>query len=155
MSKAVVFEKGPFSRVHSVLTSQGFRLISNEHSLKYSVNLLDSSTQATYQLEIPVRPIKEGSTQAKLGAPSLYGEKRIPEPVREAAESKLYEIADYIKSKLVIKNRSADQAEEKNTMVRNEADMKELGKVMESMQTQAELERDGIMTDPEQYESKG
>ncbi|OLS33961.1 hypothetical protein [Bacillus sp. MRMR6] len=154
MSKAVVFEKGPFSKVHSVLTSQGFQLISNDHSLKYSVKLKDSSTQSIYQLEIPVNPIKEGSTQAKLGSPNLYGDKRIPEPVREAAESKLYEIADYIKSKLVIKNRSADQAEEKNTMVRNEADMKELGKVMESMQTQAELERDGMLTDPEQYESK-
>jgi len=150
MAKALVFEKRPFTSVHSIMTSQGFSLIGFKESIKYRVTLRDSSTGSTYFLEIPVDSTPMDPTQTMLGKPSLDGGKRIPMPVREAAESKLYEIAEYVKNIVVKKDSIAYQMDESGSMVRNEADMKQLGKEMESLQTKEELSRAGLAPDPSQ-----
>ncbi|MDF2855722.1 MAG: hypothetical protein K0Q87_1573 [Neobacillus sp.] len=150
MAKALVFEKRPFTSVHSIMTSQGFRLIGFEESVKYRVTMRDSSTGSTYGLEIPVTPTPLEPNQAMLGRPSLDGGKRIPISVREAAESKLYEIAEYVKNIMVKKDTLAHQMDVSGSMVRNEADMKQLGKEMESIQTKEELMELGMTPDPSQ-----
>jgi hypothetical protein len=93
--KALVFQKRPFSKVDSILTSQGFSKIGVGSSVNYRAALKDSSTESIYYLEIPVELV---DSHGRIGKPNLYGRKRIPEPVWTAAESKLYEIADYLKS---------------------------------------------------------
>ncbi|CAH2714080.1 MULTISPECIES: hypothetical protein [Neobacillus] len=154
-TKALVFERRPFSKVHSILTSQGFTLIGIDQSVKYRVPLRDTSTESTYWLEIPVDQNAGEPNQAKLGKPSLYGEKRIPRPVREAAESKLYEIADYLRNIIVKKVvHLPNHKQLNNSMVPNVDEMMRLGKEMESMQTNAELEASGWIPDPIQYEPK-
>jgi hypothetical protein len=150
MAKALVFEKRPFTSVHSIMTSQGFRLVGFEESVKYRVTMRDSSTESTYCLEIPVTPTPLEPNQAILGRPSLDEGKRIPISVREAAESKLYEIAEYVKNIMVKKDSLAQQWDVSGSMVRNEADMKQLGKEMESIQTKEELAELGMTPDPSQ-----
>jgi hypothetical protein len=150
MAKALVFEKKPFSRVHSIMTSQGFKLMDYGRLIKYRVTMRDSSTESIYLLEVPVDHYPKDFNQAKLGKPSLYGEERIPQSVREAAESKLYEIADYLKSKIV----KRDQPDNNGSMAQNADEMIRLGKEMESLQTQADLDQVGLIPDPNQYESK-
>ncbi|WP_342433093.1 hypothetical protein [Neobacillus sp. FSL H8-0543] len=150
MAKALVFEKRPFSSVHSIMTSQGFRLIGFKESVKYRVTMRDSSTESTYCLEIPVNPTPLEPNQAMLGRPSLDGGKRIPISVRDAAESKLYEIAEYVKNIMVKKDTLPHQTDESGSMVRDEAEMKQLGKEMESIKTKEELSKLGMTPDPSQ-----
>jgi hypothetical protein len=136
--KALVFQKRPFYKVDSILTSQGFTKVGVGPSLNYRAALRDSSTESIYYLEIPVDQIE---SHVKIGKPYLYGEKRIPEPVRMAAESKLYEIADYLKN-----------TKKNGHMAQSEKDIKRLGKEMESMETNKELHEKGWVPDPIQYE---
>ncbi|WHY85630.1 hypothetical protein QNH39_23965 [Neobacillus novalis] len=154
-TKALVFEKKPLAKVHSMLTSQGFRLTGIDESVKYRAPLRDSSTESIYWLEIPVDQNASGPNDAKLGVPSLYGEMRIPRPVKEAAESKLYEIADYLRN--IFEKKVAHPPAQKphnSSMAQDEDEMKRLGKEMESMPTNTELDESGWIPDPIQYESK-
>lgn len=132
------------------MTSQGFRLIGFKESVKYRVTMRDSSTESTYCLEIPVNPTPLEPNQAMLGRPSLDGGKRIPISVRDAAESKLYEIAEYVKNIMVKKDTLPHQTDESGSMVRDEAEMKQLGKEMESIKTKEELSKLGMTPDPSQ-----
>jgi hypothetical protein len=150
--KARVFENGLLSRVHSILTSQGFKKVSFGQSVKYRATLRDSSTESVYWLEIPVDHYHTETNQAMLGKPFLYGGK-IPDPVREAAESKVLEIADYLKNNIERRAGHFTKMIQNNSgMARSEQQMKQLGKEMESLQTQAELYEDGLTPDPIQYE---
>ncbi|WP_066070338.1 hypothetical protein [Neobacillus soli] len=152
---ALAFEERPFSRIDSILTNQGFSKIGFGKSIRYRVALRDSSTESTYWLEIPVNQNSNEPNQAKLGEPSLYGEKRIPQPVREAVESKLFEIADYLRN--IVGNGTkplSNQNHYNSSMVRNEKEMEKLGKEMESLQTNKELSENGEIPDPIQYEKK-
>src|SRR5581483_7037563 len=138
--KAPVFEKKPFSRIHSILTSQGFTKIRCNQSVKYRARLRDCSTGSIYSLEVPVDQYPKEPNQAKLGTPSLLGAERIPQSIREATESKLYEIADYLRVPIEEKeNHSLTPIDYNGFMAQNEKEMKRLGKEMESMQTHEEL----------------
>lgn len=153
--KTPVFEKRPFSRIHSILTSQGFIKIGCNQPIKYRVKLRDCSTESIYWLEIPVDQYSKEPNQAKLGKPFLLGEEKIPQSIREATESKLYEIADYLKSPIEEKQSyNLNQTDHNGSMVQNEEEMKRLGKEMESMQTHTELYENGWIPDPIQYEVK-
>jgi hypothetical protein len=149
--KSLVFEKGLLSKVHSILTSQGFTKVGYDQSLKYRATLRDSSTESIYSLEIPIDQFQKEPKQAKLGKPYLYGETEIPEPVRVAAESKVLEIADYLKNNSNL-GKKVDQLSNKtqhnSMMAHNEKEMKRLGKEMESMQTNKELFENGWIPDP-------
>ncbi|MCL6571544.1 MAG: hypothetical protein K6T88_07645 [Bacillus sp. (in: Bacteria)] len=151
----LVFEKKPLSWVHSILKSQGFTKIGFGKSLKYKVALRDSSTESIYWLEIPVDQYQKQPNQAKLGKPLLYGEKRIPQPVKMAVESKLHEIADYLRSIVGKKVKPLPKEPDYNSsMVQNEEEMKRLGKEMESMKTNKDVSEDGEIPDPVQYEEE-
>lgn len=155
MKENPVFEKKPFSKVHSILTSQGFSKIGFGKSIKYKVALRDSSTESIYWLEIPVDQYPKEPEQAKLGNPHLYGEKRIPQPVSEAVESKLHEIADYLRNMVGKKVKPLPKKPAPNSsMAQNEEEMKRLGKEMESMPTNKEISGNGEIPDPIQYEEK-
>lgn len=139
----IEFEKRPFEKVHSILTSQGFTKISFGHSIKYRAAMRDSSTESTYWLEIPVNRHPQEPDHAKLGQPSLYGEKRfVPKSISQAAESKLRELADYMKSKIVKKKIN------NGLMTQTEKEMRRLGKEMEAMKTNKELHQHGWTPDP-------
>lgn len=150
--KASVFQKRPLSKVHSILTSQGFMKMGMGPSVTYRAALRDSSTESLYWLEIPVDHYPKDPQQAKLGKPMLYGRDRIPEPVRMAAESKLHEIADYLRSKM--RKKFSNLSQNNGRMAPNEAEVKRLGKEMEAIKTHAELDRIGLIPDPIQYEQK-
>jgi hypothetical protein len=153
----LVFEKKPFSKVHSILTSQGFSKIGFGKSIKYKVALRDASTESIYWLEIPVDqyPKEPDQDQAKLGKPHLYGVNRIPLSVREAVESKLHEISDYLRSMVGKKvNPLPNKPSHNSSMAQNEKEMKRLGKEMESMPTNKEVSGNGEIPDPIQYEEK-
>jgi hypothetical protein len=136
--KALVFQIRPLSKVDQVLTSQGFTQIGVGPSVNYRAALRDSSTESTYYLEIPV---DQFDGLVKIGKPYLHGGKRIPEPVRMAAESKLNEIADYLKN-----------TKKNGHMAQSEEEIQQLGKEMESMKTHKELKEEGLVPDPIQYE---
>ncbi|MFF2446503.1 hypothetical protein ACFVSW_05300 [Neobacillus sp. NPDC058068] len=154
-TKSLVFEKKPLAKVHSILTSQGFTMTGIDESVKYRAPLRDSSTESIYWLEIPIDQNASGPNDAKLGVPSLYGENRIPLPVMDAAESKLYEIADYLRN--IFERKVAPPTAQKpqnGSMARDADEIKRLGKEMESMPTNSELDESGWIPDPIQYESK-
>ncbi|HEY2421497.1 MAG TPA: hypothetical protein VGI04_08780 [Neobacillus sp.] len=147
--KALVFEKGLLSRVHSILISQGFTKIGFGQSVTYRATLRDSSTESVYWLEIPVDEYHKGPNEARLGKPLLYGEERIPNPVREAAESKVLEIADYLKNSIGKRvDHLSKKIQHNSRMAHTEEEMKRLGKEMESLQTNAELYSAGWTPDP-------
>jgi hypothetical protein len=63
------------------------------------------STACGGSLEIPVIRHPHEPHHAKIGQPSLYGEERIiPKSISQAAESKLDEIAVYLKTKIGKRN---------------------------------------------------
>jgi hypothetical protein len=141
----IEFEKRSFEKVHSILTSQGFTKIGFGHSIKYRAAIRDSSAESTYWLEIPVSRHPQEAAHAKLGQPSLYGEKRfVPKSIHRAAESKLLEIADYMKTK--IGKREIDNS----LMAQTKKEIKRLGKEMEAMKTNKELHQHGWIPDPTQ-----
>jgi hypothetical protein len=154
-AKALVSENMPFTEIHSIMTEQGFSMMGIGESVKYRVALRDSSTECIYWLEIPVERNLEDPDQAKLGKPFLYGEERIPIPVREAADSKLNEMADYLKNNVVnIDDYRSNQPQPNGSMAADEDEVKQLGKEMESLKTNKELSEEGEVPDPVQFESE-
>ncbi|MGG3564380.1 hypothetical protein ABES03_22585 [Neobacillus rhizosphaerae] len=152
-AKALVSENMPFTEIHSIMTEQGFSMMGIGEAVKYRVALRDSSTESIYWLEIPVERYLEDPDQAKLGKPFLYGEERIPIPVREAADSKLNEIADYLKNNVVnIDDFRSKQPQPNGSMAADEDEVKQLGKEMESLKTNMELSEEGEVPDPVQFE---
>ncbi|MBO8170496.1 MAG: hypothetical protein H0Z33_01215 [Bacillaceae bacterium] len=96
-----------FGLVDRFLTRQGFRRKTRRGELMYGMRMEDSSTQSVYLLIIPVkmeRMVNGGSTttdHVRIGCPYLDQRKNgsvIPLSVRQAAEHKLAEIADYLKT---------------------------------------------------------
>lgn len=139
----IEFEKRPLEKVDSILKSQGFTKIGFGHSIKYRAAMRDSSTESTYWLEIPVSQHPLEPDHAKLGRPSLHGEKgSIPKSIIQAAESKLHEIADYMKTKI------GKRKINNSLMTQTEKDLKRLGKEMEAMKTNKQLHQHGWTPDP-------
>ncbi|WP_413303377.1 hypothetical protein AA0X95_25965 [Bacillus sp. 1P10SD] len=154
-AKALVSENMLFTDIHSIMTEQGFSMMGIGESVKYRAALRDSSTESIYWLEIPVERYLEDPDQAKLGKPFLYGEERIPIPVREAADSKLNEIADYLKNNVVnIEDYRPNQPQPNGSMAADEDEVKQLGKEMESLKTNKELAEEGEVPDPVQFEAE-
>lgn len=153
-AKALVSENMPFTDIHSMMTEQGFSMMGIGESVKYRAALRDSSTESIYYLEIPVERYLEDPDQAKLGKPFLFGdEERIPIPVREAADSKLKEMADYLKNNVVnIDDYRSDMSEPNGSMASDEDEVKQLGKEMESLKTNKEVSEEGEVPDPVQFE---
>lgn len=154
-AKALVSENMPFTDIHSIMTEQGFSMMGVGESVKYRAALRDASTELIYWLEIPVDRYVEDPEQAKLGKPFLYGEERIPIPVREAADSKLKEIADYLTNDIVnIEDNQTNQQQPNSSMAVDEEEIEQLGKEMESLKTNKELSEEGDVPDPVQFESE-
>jgi len=102
----------PLSYVDSMLRQQGFTRSAGKSSPAYDVVIFDSSTSTSYFLRIPTRyqiPFSSnGELKVRFGQPYLEAKEKlkalsrqvtfIPTPVRQAAEHKLAEIADYLQS---------------------------------------------------------
>jgi hypothetical protein len=94
-----------FSLVDSTLTQQGFRRCGREERPTYQLTIQDSATRSSYFLKIPttVHHSAPGNIVTHIGRPymcsksSSYSDE-IPLSIRQAVESKLAEIADYLLS---------------------------------------------------------
>jgi hypothetical protein len=143
--------KIPFSFMHKLLTKQGFKKTDKLDETIYQAKLQDTTTQREYSLNIPTKQYEE-QDEVQLGQAYIENEEDMPSSVIQAASSKLTEIADYMKQK---------QAESENTdksldevqngeMTEDFEDMKQLGKEMEQMRTEKQLNKKGKLTDPGQ-----
>lgn len=94
----------PLSSIDKLLRQQGFRATAGEHPPMYDVVIYDSATNCSYFLRIPTNISHEsphtGELIVKFGSPSLETKalSPIPDEIRQAAEHKLAEIADYLAS---------------------------------------------------------
>lgn len=102
----------PLSYVDKMLRQQGFQRSGGDSMPTYDVVIYDSASSSTYFLRIPTnfssQDTGKGEQTVKLGHPYLEAESMmsieteefffIPKSVREAAEHKLAEIADYLSS---------------------------------------------------------
>jgi hypothetical protein len=100
----------PLSYVDKMLRQQGFHRAGGERTPTYDVVIYDSATSTSYFLRIPTNYTNtstgRGELTVKLGHPYLEAkfcmhntpEEQfvIPKAIREAAEHKLAEIADYL-----------------------------------------------------------
>lgn len=97
-----------FSLVDSTFTQQGFRRCGKPEAVTYQLTIQDSATQSLYTLVIPTwKEQHSDSSQytVRIGRAHLKKDGRteklkpslqIPEPVWNAVQSKLAEIADYL-----------------------------------------------------------
>ncbi|MEW9667468.1 hypothetical protein [Ammoniphilus sp. 3BR4] len=96
-----------FSLVDSTFTQQGFRRCGKPEAVTYQLIIQDSATQSLYTLVIPTRKEHSDSNQytVRIGRAHLKKDGRteklkpsmkIPEPIWNAVQSKLAEIADYL-----------------------------------------------------------
>lgn len=102
-SKALRSVAQPLASIDKLLRQQGFRPAAGEEPPTYDVILHDSATNCSYSLRIPTNFSHECPKKGKivkLGSPSLEtkASSSIPEEIRQAAEHKLAEIADYLTS---------------------------------------------------------
>ena len=101
----------PLSYVDKMLRQQGFHRSGGDSMPTYDVVMYDSASSSTYFLRIPTNfttsSTGKGEMTVKLGHPYLEAKFYmntseeiffIPKSVREAAEHKLAEIADYLSS---------------------------------------------------------
>jgi len=109
-SKALTGVVQPLSYVDKMLRQQGFYRAGGGDSPTYDVVIYDSATSTSYFLRIPTNytqsPIGKGELAVRLGQPYLEAKFYmngapdesfyIPAAVRQAAEHKLAEIADYL-----------------------------------------------------------
>ncbi|QDS33223.1 hypothetical protein [Brevibacillus brevis] len=100
----------PLSYVDKMLRQQGFHRSGGDSMPTYDVVMYDSASSSTYFLRIPTNYTStttgKGELNVKLGHPYLEAKFYmntaseevffIPKAVREAAEHKLAEIADYL-----------------------------------------------------------
>lgn len=106
----------PLSLVDRILTQQGFRRKQRLGEPLYDMKMQDSATKTIYFLRIPVK-LEKGSTpnepQVRIGCPYIDQKKEmkrnsrpapvtdeIPVSIMQAAEHKLAEIADYLKTQI-------------------------------------------------------
>lgn len=102
----------PLSYVDKMLRQQGFHRSGGDSMPTYDVVIYDSASSSTYFLRIPTNftntTTGKGELTVKLGHPYLEAKFYmnaaseelfyIPKAIREAAEHKLAEIADYLSS---------------------------------------------------------
>ncbi|MGO0062173.1 hypothetical protein ACTID9_19425 [Brevibacillus fluminis] len=94
----------PLSSIDKLLRQQGFRPAAGEHPPMYDVVIYDSATNCSYFLRIPTNILHDhphsGEVIVKFGTPSLESKalSTIPDEIRQAAEHKLAEVADYLAS---------------------------------------------------------
>jgi hypothetical protein len=99
----------PLSYVDKMLRQQGFHRSGGENTPTYDVVIYDSATSTSYFLRIPTNFTQsssgKGELAVRLGHPYLEAKFYmnnaaedfiIPKAIREAAEHKLAEIADYL-----------------------------------------------------------
>jgi hypothetical protein len=99
----------PLSFVDKMLRQQGFRRVGEDNTPLYDVVIYDSASSTSYFLRIPISITQgcsgKGELSVKIGQPYLeakillHGNDEhviIPPAVRNAAEHKLAEIADYL-----------------------------------------------------------
>lgn len=96
-TKSLPTDLKPYPTVHQLLKSHGFRKTGPEHDMLYHATLLDSSTQEGYRLMIPVLWSDQSEDFVKLGNAYIEEAEMIPISVIRAAESKITEIADYLR----------------------------------------------------------
>ncbi len=100
-----------FSLVDSTLIQQGFKRCGKAEEATYQLTIQDSATQNVYSLLIPTkREIQSNANHhdvLRIGRPSLKRNghivklkpaMKIPEPIWNAVQSKLAEIADYLQA---------------------------------------------------------
>jgi hypothetical protein len=112
-NKALTGVVQPLSYVDQMLRQQGFQRSGGDSLPTYDVVIYDSASSSTYFLRIPTNYSStnsgKGELTVKLGHPYLEAKFNmsssaseefffIPKAVREAAENKLAEIADYLSS---------------------------------------------------------
>jgi len=84
------------SMVHEVLTAQGFKKIGYKEFEIYQIKFRDTSTQLKYHFNIPIKMNRHQEGKVSFGREYFEGPYRVPQSIREAAKSKLQEIADYL-----------------------------------------------------------
>lgn len=142
----------PFAFVHNTLTGLGFVAIGARDRTLYRISLRDSTTQLEYPLQLSTFTSREGRTLVKLSeAAFLCGDAGIPLHIMTAAECKLLEAAEYLLHSEPRTSTSARlEANINGSMAQDEQEMKQLGKEMEHMKTNAEVKQDGMVPDPMQ-----
>ncbi len=108
-SKTLTGVVQPLSYVDKMLRQQGFHRAGGENTPTYDVVIYDSATSTSYFLRIPTNfthsssgkgelTVKFGQPylEAKFYIPNNMEDFIIPKAIREAAEHKLAEIADYL-----------------------------------------------------------
>ncbi|MBO9607910.1 MAG: hypothetical protein J7639_18255 [Paenibacillaceae bacterium] len=143
----------PFAFVHNTLTGLGFVAIGARDRTLYRISLRDSTTQLEYPLQLTTFTSREGRTLVKLSeAAFMCGDVGIPLHIMTAAECKLLEAAEYL---LHSEPRPAStsaklEANLNGSMAQDEQEMRQLGKEMGNMKTNAEVKADGMVPDPMQ-----
>lgn len=96
--KALPRVRQPFSVIHRLLVSHGFRKVSRNQEVVYRVCFEDTSVRTGYFLHIPCREDRSGDTL--LLGEAFFEQESVPASVLEAARSKLMEISDYLRNEM-------------------------------------------------------
>ncbi|MFD0698274.1 hypothetical protein ACFQZT_29800 [Paenibacillus sp. GCM10027628] len=134
----------PFSFVHKTLVGLGFDKTKDKHVSMYKLAFVSPETDRSYTLYVTAHTMENGQAEVKLSEAS-FDEKHVPYQVKEAAISKLRDVADYLEQH----SRTLKLVEDThNSMAPTEDEMIVLGKQMKHMKTGSELLEEGLVPDP-------
>jgi hypothetical protein len=144
----------PFSFIHSTLTDLGYTVNETESLEKdgtvYETGFVDQLTEDSYLFKLTTQTRDNGHTEINLAEAGFSINDRVPLSVRYAAENKILQLIHCIESdEPASKSMSI---EETNSMAPDEAEMKRLGKEMDTMKTNTQVKESGLIPDPAQIE---
>ncbi len=97
--KALPSVSQPDPLMQQLMNDQGFSVRKDHQgTTKYQAKIQDVSCSKEYVVSIPVQSLRDGVSRLMMNEAVFEGEHRVPQPVTEAAFSKLQEVADYMKS---------------------------------------------------------
>jgi hypothetical protein len=135
----------PFSFVHKTFVGLGFIRTMDKQKPLYRLTFRSSETNQEYSLYVTTQTLANGQAEVLLPQARFEHEELVPDSVLEAAQSKLYDLVDYLEQH----SRTLKSVEDVPAgMAPDEDEMVKLGKQMKHLKTNSQLIEEGFIPDP-------
>lgn len=140
--------KKPFTHVHDTLTTLGFAELSPPECCLYEIIFRDPLSTKEYVFQLPTQTVDNGDTVVYLHEADFKDQTNIPDSAVESAKQMMLEVEQYLSSHEKKQAGASIDKVMNGRMASTEAELKQLGKEMSKMPTNAQVIESGMVPDP-------
>jgi hypothetical protein len=138
----------PFTHVHDTLAALGFTDTTTSDGCVYEITFRDPLSSKEYVYRLPTKTVDNGETVVYLHEADFTDTTNIPDSAVESAKQMLSEIEQYLSSHEKKPVGTPIEKAMNGRMATTEAELKQLGKEMDKMPTNAQVIKSGMVPDP-------